>query len=55
MTDDRPDSHPRPDLSEVPPALLAHDTGLSPERLRELFAAEDAYTRPPSRSGGDDT
>ena len=31
--------------ADVPPSLLGHETGLSPQRLRELIAAEDAYTR----------
>ncbi len=36
----------RPD-SDVPPALLASQAALSPERLRELLQAEDAYAPRP--------
>ncbi len=54
MPDHVQNSTPRHDALEVPAALLAHDTGLSAERLRELFAAEDAYTRHPVTRTGDD-
>ncbi len=37
----------RPD-SDVPPVLLATPAGLSPERLRELLMAEDAYAPRPA-------
>ena len=37
----------RPDADLVPPALLATPAGLSPERLRELLQAEDAYAPRP--------
>ena len=53
MSDQNSDSRARPDVPDVPPALLAHDTGLTPERLRELFAAEDAYTQRPPSAGDD--
>ena len=53
MSDQNADSRSRSDVPDVPPALLAHDTGLTLERLRELFAADDAYTRRPSRDDDD--
>ncbi len=54
MPDHAHASTSRPDALEVPAVLFAHDTGLSAERLRELFAAEDAYTRRPVTRTGDD-
>ena len=42
---DQPTASAAPD---VPAGLLLHDTGLSPQRLRELMAADDAYTRRPA-------
>ncbi len=54
MPDHVQTSTSRPDALEVPAALFAHDTGLSSERLRELFAADDAYTRRPVTRAGDD-
>ena len=50
MPDKQPSSSSAPDHVDVPPSLLAHDPGLSAERMRELFAAEDAYSpRPAAR------
>ena len=31
--------------AEIPPSLLSHEIGLSPQRFRELSAGEDAYVR----------
>ena len=42
----------RTDSTDVPPVLLATPLGLTPERLRELLQAEDAYApRPADRPG----
>jgi len=39
------DTHrPTPD-ADAPLALAAHETGLSPQRFRELIAWDDAYVR----------
>jgi hypothetical protein len=38
--------------TEVPPSLVAHETGLSPQRFRELIArGEDAYARRQDHGG----
>ena len=36
---------PDPRDTEVPPGLVSTEIGLSPQRLRALLAADDAYTR----------
>ena len=54
MPDKQPPRPSVPDHLDVPPSLLAHDTGLSAERMRELFAAEDAYSPRPAARPTDD-
>ncbi len=44
MSDHTPSHASRPEPNDIP-AISSHNTGLSAERLRELLAAEDAYTR----------
>jgi hypothetical protein len=38
----------RHETGEFPAIVLPHEAGLTPQRLRELFTAEDAYSRRPA-------
>ena len=49
MTPPDQPSSVRVDLADVPAVLFAREIGLTPQRLRELIAWEDAYDTRPAR------